>query len=394
MKILIVGQAYYREDNGQATFTVRLARGLQEAGHCVTALTPAQKEATAKERINGVQVHRFPAWHLPHNANITFCSRTWLEKMLQEIKPDIIHLQDHYFLSRSAWQASRAQAHLIPVVGTNHFLPQNLTANIPLPARFRARLEPVFWKHMLSLYNRLAAVTTPTQTAANILINQGLKVPVSAISCGVDTNRFKPNQEARKTMRLQLRINEESDLFLYVGRLDHEKGLREVVDAFADVNSAQAILVLAGRGSCLHELQKQVDDKGLAGRVLFPGFIAAEDLPRLYNAADCFVMAGFAELQSIVTLEAMASGLPILAANACALPELVRHQENGLLFSPHSATSLAQEWRTFFAIREKWPAMGQMSRKWAEEHNLTRSVALYATWYEEVLHGAGQNLTL
>ena len=383
MNILLAGQAYFREDNGQAVFTVRLARGLQRLGHTVTVLTPAEQGSIAEERIDGIRVLRLTTLHLPHNANITLNALAKVRHSLADSRFDIIHLQDHYFISRAVWRLAQEQG--IPVVGTNHFLPQNLTANLPLPAAMRRGLEPLFWQHMLNLYNKLEAVSTPTQTAANILLKQKIKPAVTAISCGVDVERFQPDPKARHEMRQRLGVGETAPLFLYVGRLDHEKGLREVVSAFAQVEQQDAMLALAGKGSCAAELREQVAQLHLDKRVLFPGYVPDEDLPRLYNAADCFIMAGYAELQSIATLEAMASGLPVLAADACALPELVKPGENGLLFTARSEESLSEKWREFFRMRPEWPALSAASRAKAEEHGLMRSVAQYVAWYQAVL---------
>ncbi|NLZ16191.1 MAG: glycosyltransferase [Desulfobulbaceae bacterium] len=384
MNILLAGQAYYREDNGQAVFTVRLARGLHRQGHTVSVLAPAEPDNLQVEAIEGVQVLRVPTLRLPHNANITLKALAKLRKRL--VAPehfDIIHLQDHYFISRALWRLAKEQH--IPVVGTNHFLPQNLTANIPLPIPLRHRLEPLFWRHMLSLYNKLEAVSTPTQTAADILLQQGIRPPVTAISCGVDVERFKPDMEARRKIRQRLGVDDAAPLFLYVGRLDHEKGLREVVSAFAQLKKDSAVLTLAGNGSCAIELREQVEQLNLGKQVLFPGYVSNEDLPKLYNAADCFIMAGYAELQSIATLEAMACGLPVLAADACALPELVTHGENGLLFAARSAESLVGQWRDFFRLRPQWQEMGMVGRAKAETHSLIQSVAHYVAWYAGVL---------
>lgn len=383
MKILLAGQAYFREDNGQAVFTVRLAHGLRRLGHSVCVLTPAEQGAPPEEGIDGIRVLRVPTLRLPHNANITLRALPLVRDRLGASSFDIVHLQDHYFISRAVRRLARERQ--TATVGTNHFLPQNLTANLPLPAACRSRLVPLLWRHMLHLYNRLDAVSTPTQTAAGILRDQGIKAPVTAISCGVDVERFRPDPLARREMRQRLTLAAESPLFLYVGRLDHEKGLQEVVQAFADMGEQQAVLALAGRGSCADRLREQSRRLGLEARMRFPGYVTAEELPRLYNAADCFIMAGYAELQSIATLEAMACGLPVLAADACALPELVTPGENGLLFAARSAASLTETWREFFRLQPQWPAMGVASRAKAEEHGLMRSVSLYVDWYRSVL---------
>jgi len=104
-------------------------------------------------------------------------------------------------------------------------------------------------------------------------------------------------------------------------------------------NSAQ--LAIAGAGPLGGKLRRQAARLGLAGRVTFLGHIPDPDLPALYRAADVFAIASEAELQSLATMEAMASGLPVVAADACALGELIRPDINGCLFTPGDAADLA-----------------------------------------------------
>jgi len=80
-------------------------------------------------------------------------------------------------------------------------------------------------------------------------------------------------------------------------------------------------------------------------------FVPDEDLPNLYPIASCFVIAGMAELHSIVTLEALASGLPVIAVNFLALPELVKPGENGYLFEPKDIGGLSQYITKFYQMK-------------------------------------------
>ena len=101
------------------------------------------------------------------------------------------------------------------------------------------------------------------------------------------------------------------------------------------------VLVLAGTGPDEGRLRSLARHYGAADRVLFPGFVADDDLPGLYRLADVFAIASQAELQSLVTMAAMASGLPVVAVDAGALPELVHAGENGFLARPGNAREVA-----------------------------------------------------
>ncbi|MCG3210672.1 MAG: GDP-mannose-dependent alpha-mannosyltransferase [Anaerolineae bacterium] len=387
MKIFLAGQAYYRRDNGQAVFTINLAEGLAANGHRVVVLAPSETQKAERHLDHGVKIQAVPAIPLVDNTNITVFSGGLIEQILDEVQPDVIHIQDHYFLSHSVLAAARARR--IPIVGTNHFLPENITDNFlhhfPFSQWAHKPLDHLLWVSMLSVYNQLAAVSTPTETAASILRGQGIHVPVSAISCGVDVKRFRPRPTLnRRMIRQKYGLALDRVVMLYVGRLDREKDLDILVDAMAQFGRRDIQLAIVGKGSFRNELERLREKFGLHDTIVLPGFVPDNDLPLLFNSADLFVMPGHAELQSIATLEAMASGLPILAARARALPELVIHGVNGYLFTVRDSISAACGIRQLIQQRAQWPQMGAVSRAKAEAHDHQKVVAQYVEWYRQL----------
>ncbi len=386
LRILMAGQAYFREDNGQAAFTVRISRGLAERGHTVMAVAPAPPESSQQERMEeGVRIREIRSLSLPHNTSITLFKASEIAALLKEFQPDIIHFQDHYFISRTLWRMARSAR--IKLVGSNHFLPENLTENLPIPRTLKRHIVRLLWKQMLSMYNHLQAVSTPTATAAAILRDQGLRPPVTAISCGIDIQRFHPvTAEERSRIRKRFDLPEDIPIFIFVGRIDREKGLDTVLQAFAGLKDMKRppLLLLGGKGSIREELQSMSRELNIQQMVRFPGFIPAEELPKMLACSDCFIMAGFAELQSIATLEAMACGLPVVAARARALPELVSQGENGFLFTPRDPDSLEQALREFLSSKDQWKRWGVESRKRAEQHDFQQTVNNYIQWYYSI----------
>jgi len=160
-----------------------------------------------------------------------------------------------------------------------------------------------------------------------------------AISNGIDLKRFNPANDpepARATYNLP-----HKPILLFVGRMDKEKNVDIVLRAVAAARKVVDFhFVAAGHGAEERKLKKLAQSLGIAEQVTFTGFVPDELLPSLYAAADCFVNAGIAELQCIVAMEAMATGLPIIGARAVALPELIHHGENGYLFTPTIMPSL------------------------------------------------------
>ena len=384
MKIMIAGQAFYRRDNGQAVFTVNLSEGLSNAEHDVMALAPSPTRQTSCEFVRGVQVQTVPTIHFKHNVNVSFGSGRFVRDAFAEFEPDIVHIQDHYFLSRVVLREAKRLS--VPVVGTNHFLPENLADNALIPTSWRPTANKLLWRTMLSVYNHVEAVTTPTKTAVSILNQQPLVPIAEAISCGVDPHRFYPRPLVdRVGMREKYGLDADKAVVLYVGRVDREKNLDDVIKAIAQMHRQDVQFAIGGRGMHLEKLNQLSDALGVNGRVRFLGFVPDDDLPLLLNSVDAFVMPSHAELQSIATLEAMSCGLPILAANARALPELVHHGENGYLFAPSDVNGIADSLDAFADDRYRWVEMGMASLRLAAPHSVHLTIQKYVDWYERVL---------
>ena len=390
MRIAITGQTYYPGNNGQAIFTIHLAEGLVRSGHEVHMFVPHGKFEAGAEVINGVQVHQVRSinfrWLHPE-AFLPFLPGGQIQRVFQDFRPEIIHLQDHYFLSRDVVLVARRMH--IPMMGTNHFLPENVLPYLhPLPLPRGLKIWTL-WQLMLWTYNHLGMVTTPTQTAAQILRQQNIRPPVVPVSCGVDTLRFQPARDFdRHAAREKFGLAAGQVLLLYVGRLDGEKRIDLLLRAvawLAQHGRTDIQLAVAGQGAAGAALRGLARELGIQSQVHFLGYVPNEDLCLLYQAGDIFCMPSPEELQSIATLEAMASGRPVLAANARALPELVTHGTNGYLFDPGKTEAVVRGITTLADSPEAWDWMGQASRARAMQHSVEKTIQRYAEIYCETI---------
>ncbi len=390
MRVIIVSQTY-SYGNGQASFTIHLAESMAQHGHQVMVITPSERMKSYSLRQNGVHVEKVAAVHMSI-LHPTMYITPWpcqrIQQLFHEFQPDVVHIQDHYFLCQAA--VNEARRLNIPLIGTNHFLPENL---LPFFRKF-PNLQHLFtiplWKMMLSVFNKLNVAITPSRTAARILQEQKIRIPVRAISNGVDTNRFRPEPETdRVGIRRTYNLSPDHTLFLYVGRLDGEKGLDTLLDAVSLLPRDDFQLAIGGSGLYEQALRKQAQALNLEGRVIFTGFVKPDRLPALYNSADIFVMPSPEELQSIATLEAMACGKPILAANGRALPELVEPGVNGYLFQPAQPEDAARKMHQLMDECRKWSAMGQASFERSQGHSLQNTITHYEEQYRmaaETIH--------
>ena len=399
MRILISGETYYPGNNGQAIFTIHLAEGLVRAGNEVAVIVPATGFEYRKEEINGVHVHRLHTISLDWMHPEVFLSPLpglKIRSILEEFQPDVVHVQDHYFLNWDGVRIARRMG--IPVMGTNHFLPENhlpYVSWLPLPRKFKVY---VMWQLMLWTYNQVDMVTTPTETAARILSKQRINPPIYPVSCGVDTNWFKPADADRSgsttgfdrgAVLRKWGLDPEAVTFLYVGRLDREKRIDMLLHALNRLRQNSEFtkgknkvqLAIAGHGSASAELRALACALQIEGQAVFLGYVPAPDLPDLYRAGDVFCMPSPEELQSIATLESMASCKPVIAANARALPELVTPEVNGLLFEPGNYEALAASMQWMLEHRERWKDMGHASRSRAIGHSLENTIRRYEELY-------------
>jgi 1,2-diacylglycerol 3-alpha-glucosyltransferase len=381
MNILFVSDTYYPHVNGVYYFVCRIGPILRKRGHNVAVIAPAESSRFTKKVIDSIDVFGMPSIPIliypKVRIPLPFFLRRRIRHLLSSFRPDVIHVQDHFRLSREVIAAGK---HLgIPIVATNHFMPENLTAFLP-SKRWRQLAESKMWCGFSKVYNQVSLVTTPTETAAR-LIRPRLNVDVLAVSSGIDLEQFRPSGEARD-IRRKYRIPPGPTL-LFVGRLDPEKKLEQVLKAVALAGRLTAFtLVVVGRGarsSALRSLSKQL---GIEHRVVFTGFVPEADLPCLYQVSRCFIIASVAELLSLATLQALASGLPVIAANAGALGELVQDNVNGFLFDPGDITTMSDRIVRLMTDDRLCRQMSRMSLTIAPTHDLRRSADIFESIYE------------
>lgn len=388
MRILFAAQSYRPATNGAAVFAINLAEGLARSGHEVAVLTPSDRGRAYAAWCGGVRVQRLraiPLAPLYPEIHVTLFAGRQVAALLDAFRPQVVHLHDHYPLSRAALAAARSRR--LPLVGTNNFLPENLLPQMPLLAGGGVLAERLLWRLALSVFDRVEVVTAATETAAGIFRRAGLRRPAQAISCGVDLERFRPDPAIdRAATRRRYGLDPQRALFLYLGRLDPDKRIDLLLRALHLLPQQDLQLAVAGRGRALAALQALAGRLALGERVVFAGYVPDEDLPALLNSVDVFVMPSAVELQCLAALEAMGTGRPVLAAEAGALPELVANGVNGYLFRAGDVEDAARRLAQLLAEREAWPAMGAASLARAEPHSIAHTVRRYEELYRALLN--------
>ncbi|WP_245765758.1 glycosyltransferase [Nonomuraea jiangxiensis] len=379
-RILISSDTYPPDVNGAAYFTHRLATGLAARGNEVHVICQSEAGPASADVLDGVIVHRLRSAPLLVHPTMRFTVPTRLDRLVARVKPDVLHTQGHFVVGRAAMAAARRAG--VPIVATNHFMPDNLFQFVHLPDRLRAKAGRLAWRDFNRVFSRADHITTPTPLAAKLLADQGFALTVEPVSCGIDLGRFHPHAEPKAWARKRFDLPDRPTI-LFVGRLDEEKRLDEIVRALPLVlNETDAQVAFVGKGNQRAELERLARRIGVGERVFFLGFVPDESMPQAYAAADVFAMPGVAELQSIATLEAMATGLPVVAADAMALPHLV--DDNGYLFQPGDVISLGRHLTDILTDDDLRARLGKASRELALTHDDKTSLARFEQIYDEV----------
>jgi glycosyltransferase involved in cell wall biosynthesis len=379
LTVLIGADTFLPHVNGAARFAERLAAGLVARGHRVHVSAPSvghRNHGTFVEEIEGqrMTVHRLPAWRwYPHDW-LTFVlpwmSKHYARKVLDEVKPDVVHIQSHIVIGRGLAREARKRG--IPIVATNHVMAENILDFTTLPPLLDKLFVKLAWDDAERTLTMARAVTTPTRKAADFLERTIDISGVIPVSCGIDRSHYRPDLTPRDANRI-----------LFVGRLTTEKHIDVVLQAIARLDPALDVhFDVVGSGDQRRSLEQLAHELGLDARVTFHGHTGDEQLRDLYSRAGVFAIASIAELQSIATMEAMASGLPIVAADAVALPHLVHDGVNGYLFPPGDVEALADRLaRVLTADPQERLRMQQASLDGVAIHDITRTLDTFEALY-------------
>ncbi|MDQ4502778.1 glycosyltransferase [Sinomonas sp. ASV322] len=379
LTILIGADTYPPHVNGAAQFGYRLAKGMTARGHNVHVLASRSEKGKSYSEVRPeATVHRLRSHSVPTHPYFRVVFPWEIKKeislLFDRVKPDVVHIQSHYMVGEHVLYEAVKRG--IRVVATNHFMPENLNPFLPFPKWFLDIVGRQSWKDMGKVMGRANVVTTPTPLAAKAMHDHAFLHEVIPLSNGIDAQAYElaPGERVERNPWPTV---------LFAGRLAEEKHVDLLIDAVAKLPAElDAHLEIVGDGEIRARLDAQVARLGLGDRVRFLGLASDEDLREAYIRADVFCMPGTAELQSLVTLEAMSASTPVVLADAMALPHLVRDGENGFLFRPHDSDDLARKINAILSLPEADRlAMGKVSHEMVQKHSITYTLDTFEALY-------------
>ncbi len=389
-KILSLTSSYPRWAHGSAgSFIYHLNRHLSNR-YDITVSAPHARGAAILESMDQIEVRRFRYW-FPSGENLCYDAgllanlraRPWrylqlpvffvlwlwsAVRLVRKIKPDFIHA--HWLLPAGFVAAAVSRITGTPFIVTIH------------GSDLMKLSAPVFNRLYRFTLDRASGVTVVSQAMQQKLVPllpAGLRERVLCQAMGVDVSEFA----SRSGLSPSGLRGEPSILF--VGWLDYNKGLEHLFQSLPGLllRYPGAVVQVVGEGPRRHEFEKIAKDQRFRGHVVFHGLVPHEMMPDIYRAAQLFVLPSLSEGVPVSVMEAMAAGCPVVATSVGGTPDIVIHNETGLLVEPASPKSLThamltvlddpglrqrlvQSARTFVQSRYDWPIVAGRFEKYFE----------------------------
>jgi len=368
-RIAIVTETYPPEVNGVAMSIARVVEGLQRRSHELQLVRPRQRHVEPDPTPRGARLHELltAGWPIPRYPNLRMGapSKRALVQLWSLQRPDVVHIATEGPLGWSALQAAR---HLkLPVSSdfrTNfHAYGQHY--------RIGWLAKPIL-AYLRKFHNRAQCTMVPTEALRAQLEASGFE-RVVVVSRGVDTRLFDP-QRRSAALRQAWGAGDDDLVLAYVGRLAAEKNLVAAVaayDALRESMGGAVKLVFVGDGPQRSELAARCP------QAVFAGQRGGEDLAAHYASADLFLFPSLTETFGNVTIEAMASGLPVVAFDCAAAAQVIRSGHNGLLAHDESLPAFVRATLQLAADPERRRAMGAAARDAARRHDWDGVVARF-----------------
>jgi glycosyltransferase involved in cell wall biosynthesis len=346
----LVSDTYTPQVNGVTTVVARIAQAIRGFGHEVVVVAPRYPGNSAAAvspdelRIPSAPFPPYPAIRL------SLPQFKVVARFLDAFKPDVVHVATEGPLGLTGRRYAIRRR--VPLVTSYH-------TNFPQYARhYGAGLaEPLVWK-WLRWFHRPAVLTqTPGEAVRDELERRGIGRPV-VWGRGVDTTHFNPDRRSAGWRRW-LAGADDTAVVLHVGRLAPEKNIDVLAAAWTAAHERvgqHATFVLAGEGPETRRLLTRLP------WVRQLGFLDRSKLADVYASADICVLPSRTETCGLVALEAMASGLAVVAADAGGFRESIAHGRNGVLVAPDDATGFAAEILSLVIAPQRRAELGAAAR--------------------------------
>jgi len=391
MRILMLSHGYPPTISGVSIVAQKVARAMVRRGHEVTVVTASRDGQSAREEDEGVILERVNSWPNPYwsEGRLPITSLKQFRDIMNEVYPDVVHSHDSGLLGFQLVREDREGE--VPKVVTCHFLPEFVTRYVGWINSLKRPIEKTAWEVAVRLLNQFDRVVFPNTTHQQAFLSNGLEAPTTVISNGVDTKRYYPAPKDGDDLEKRYKLPK-GPRVLFVGRVAKDKEIDVLISAIARPWAEHgAHLLIVGRGDDASRLQELATSERLEHCTHFLGFVPEADLPGLYREIDIFTIAATVEVQSLPTLQAIATAKPVVAVNAASLPELVHSGENGYLVPPKDPQAMGRAYGKILGDPERARRFGETSLVISREHDEEATFDAYEALYEQLLAEEARN---
>lgn len=380
MKIAVFTDTFYPQVNGVVNAIRNFNKMLIARGHVITVYTSGTRPGVSE--LDGAEVRKYIAFTLPQYPDYEPSPNVIGPAMSAvRFKPDIVHAHTQFMMGYGAWMAARRLG--VPLIGTFHTPVEEYVMYVAKRSKMSQRLlKRVAKEYQDWFYKRCDLIIVPAPSAAKYLNVR--KKPIVTVSNGLDLSRYGP--AGREEIRERFGLGT-SPVIMHGGRLSYEKRIEGVIAAMPAVleKVPDAKLLIVGKGPAQKFLEGKVKDLGIERSVVFTGYVSDEDFPKMFAAADVLAINSPVETQSLIVLEAMATGVPVVGADSGAIPDAVVSGENGYLFKPDDSKALAGHLVKILADDALRAKLKAGALKTASEHSLEKSAEKLLAVYRQAL---------
>jgi len=379
---------YTPSKGGMETSVINLSNGLRDAGHEVFIFAPEYPDWEEKEK----NVFRYKSFSFNHGGYqyiipIPFISN--MEEIARSLNLDIVHSHQPYSLG---WEAAKFAKKLnIPIVLTYHIDYENYYHYIFFVPKIISQ-KIINW--VVNGYcKKCDATIAPSSAIKNLLFNAGIKQSVYIIPSGIETEQFAKNVGKRTEIRDKYGVKENEILLITASRIVPEKNIEFLIRAFVIINKSKknAKMMIVGDGNTKAKLEKMVKELGLQENVIFTGLLVKEGMIAHYQASDIFVFSSLTETQGLVAVEAMATGLPVVAIKASGIEDTVKNGKDGFL-TDNVEENFAKNVIRLIEDGNLRKKMSEDAKINAQEFRIEPWVDKIVKLYEEIIEGKEKEL--
>jgi len=364
---------YHPVVNGVVRSVSMFKQALTDLGHNVFVFAQVDQKYQDQEPF----VFRYPSIRIPIEVDIpaVIPLSPFVDRLLPRLRPNVIHTHHPILLGQAG--ASKARELELPLVFTFHTQYREYSHYFPIPQEDVQDFVKNFINRWLIEYmQRCHHIVVPSEGMLQILRRDyGLRSRYSIIPTGIDLEHY---QSAEDDWLRKEKGWEKDVVMISVGRLAREKNWRTLLDAAAitlqDHPSLRVVII--GKGPDRDALIEYTRQLGIASRVEFTGELPFSEVPSYLGAADLFGFASVTETQGLVTMEAIAAGLPVVAVEATGTRDIVQNDREGLL-TENDSSALAEAIHKLLSDPERMRRYRAAALERAKEfdiHNLAKKL--------------------